>query len=735
MSSNNLNNKNTIFMQRVIIAGLFVFAGLLVLIARYAFLQITSFETYHTKADSNRIKLISAPPKRGYIYDRNGYILADNVPVLNAILSPDQVENPERTLNLLAPIFELTDEEITDILAKVKKSKVNPVTIKVDVSDEQIALFSERKPFLKGVNIQSRLTRTYPYDELFAHVVGYVGRINSKEAKNLDKKAYAGTEMIGKSGIEKFYESALLGKPGFLAVETNAHGEILREIETNAPIAGNDLHLTIDYGLQKIASDVLKGEKGSIVAIDPRNGDVLAFVSNPSYDPNSFISGISYKEYGSLRDDPNLPLYNRSLHGQYPPASTIKPFEGLGVINYGLMDWNSSIFDPGYFSLPGDSHKFRDWKRSGHGNVNLTKSIVESVDTYYYKAAHRMGIDKLHDWMIRFNFGSQTGIDLPNEKSGVMPSREWKQKTYDKRWLPGDTISASIGQGYFLATPLQVAQATAITANKGKIIPPHLLKSATGNHTLNVINTPISEVKFNGTIQDWEKMHNAMEATVRYGTARKIYTPLYRLAGKTGTAQVKSIAQGKTYNKAALPKKYWDHAWFIGFAPVDNPEIAVAVLVENGGGGSSAAAPRARQVFDYWMLTRKNNPILPPNAEQIEAIRQEKRTQKQYRIAQWEKEQVIKKAEEKLKKEQKERAKQQALMERKQLLNTLKSRGYVLPAQIIKPLEQVPLTKQIADKSILNMQFPIKEPVIQQSSPSIQIPMDPTRIPKDEDKI
>ncbi len=364
------------------------------------------------------------------------------------------------------------------------------------------------------------------------------------------------------------------------------------------------------------------------MAIDPRNGDVLAFVSNPSYDPNPFISGISFKDYGALREDLDQPLYNRALQGMYPPGSTIKPFEGMGGLHYGLRTWDTTIYDPGYFSLPGDSHRFRDWKRGGHGTVNLNKSIVESVDTYYYKLAYEMGIQRLHDWMIRFGFGSETGIDLPNEKAGIMPSPQWKKDRYDKGWLPGETISVSIGQGYFLTTPLQVANATAMTANKGYHITPHLLKSSDGSAEVDVITKPDGKIQYNGDPSDWLRMHSAMENVIKAGTGRGIYTDRYRIAGKTGTAQVKSIAQGKSYNKAALDKRHWDHAWFNGFAPVENPQIALAVLVENGGGGSKVAAPIGRALFDYWVLQRKTNPILPPSADQLAIIKRQKTVDK-----------------------------------------------------------------------------------------------------------
>ncbi len=619
---------NRIFMRRVIILGVLIFLGLSGLIVRYGFLQVYAHDRYSTQADNNRIKLISAPPSRGYIYDRNGILLADNQPVFTAMITADAVEDPERVLKLLVPIFDLSDSDITDILARLSRSKSDPVTVKIDLTETQVAQFSERKPFFQGVTIESKLTRSYPYDELFAHVIGYVGRINDKETKRIDKDRYAGTDLIGKIGIEDYYEDILLGQPGYQSVETDAYGNIIRKLETKAPVAGNDITLSLDYGLQTIAQEQLDGRRGAIVAIDPMNGDVLAFVSNPSYDPNPFISGISFKDYGALRDDLDQPLYNRALQGMYPPGSTIKPFEGLGGIHYGLRDWNTTIYDPGYFSLPGDSHRFRDWKKGGHGTVDLKKSVVMSVDTYYYKLAYEMGIQRLHDWMVKFGFGEPTGIDLPSEKSGIMPSPKWKKDQYDKGWLPGETISVSIGQGYFLATPLQIANATAMTANQGNHITPHLLKSTDGAAKVKVITKPDGKIAYNGKPSDWLRMHDAMENVVKAGTGRGIYTSRYRIAGKTGTAQVKSIAQGKSYNKAALDKRHWDHAWFNGFAPVEKPEIALAVLVENGGGGSAVAAPIGRALFDYWMLQRKENPILPPTADQLKIVKRHKALEK-----------------------------------------------------------------------------------------------------------
>ncbi len=620
--------ENLIFKRRILFAAFFIFLGLVGLIVRYAYLQIYTHEQYVTQSDNNRIKLISAPPSRGYIYDRNGYLLADNQPVFTAVLAPEEIDNPEQTIKLLTPIFQLTPEEVDEGLKALKKSKNEPVTLKIGLTEQQVAQFSERKPFFKGVSIQSKLTRTYPYGDLFAHVIGYVSRISDADSKKLDKQLYAGTDLIGKTGIEKQYESLLLGKPGYQSIETNAYGDIIKKLDTRPPIPGNDIYLSLDYGLQKIAADALAGKRGAAVAIDPNTGEVLAFVSNPSYDPNPFISGISSKDYKALREDPDMPLYNRALQGQYPPGSSIKPIEGLAGIEYGAMTWDSAIFDPGYFSLPGDSHKFRDWKKSGHGSVNLHKAIVESVDTYFYKLSYQLGIDKLHDWMTKFNFGSKTGIDLPGEKAGVYPSSEWKLKTYKKPWLPGETISVSIGQGYFLATPLQIANGIAMIANKGQHLVPHLLKKSTGAAPFTPIARPDGKVPFRGTEQDFERMQLAMEDVVKKGTAHSVYTPAYRMAGKTGTAQVKSIAQGKSYNEAALDSRHWDHGWFVCFAPVDNPQIAIAVIVENGRHGGWVA-PIARKMMDYWLIDRDKNPIKPPSAEELAKINAEKLIAKQ----------------------------------------------------------------------------------------------------------
>ena len=612
----NIQQEQHLFRRRLLLAATLVFVCLFGITARYAYLQISQYEQYRAAAEKNRIRLQAVPPTRGYIYDRNGILLADNHPVFTALIGPEDYPQIEAKLAELVKVFDMTTDDLDKFLSRIKRARSSDdVALKIDLSEVQIARFSERRAEFPGVKIDTKMTRFYPHRELFAHVIGYVGRINEKEAEKIDKVAYGGTDLIGKIGIEKQYESLLLGTPGYQYVETDAHGKVLQQLGRTEPTRGNDLFLSIDYGIQKIAQDQLAGRRGAIVALDPKTGEVLAFVSNPSFDPNPFIAGISSKAYALLRDDPDQPMYNRAIQGTYPPGSTIKPFEGLGGIHYGLVDWESRIYDPGYFTLPGDSHKFRDWKKSGHGVVDLNKAIAQSVDTYFYILGYRMGIERMHDWMSHFGFGTRTGIDLPSESKGIYPSSEWKLRTRNSKWLPGETISVSIGPGYFTATPLQVAMATAITANKGWHITPHLLHKTEGAIAYPISHRPDYQLPYQGQPEDWDKMRDAMVAVMHSpnGTAKKIgaRTKGYQIAGKTGTAQVKSIAQGARYNRAALDQRHWDHAWFNGFAPADDPKIALAVLVENGQSGGGTAAPIAKAIFDYVIHEREKNPIVP----------------------------------------------------------------------------------------------------------------------------
>ncbi|MEJ2898104.1 penicillin-binding protein 2 [Acinetobacter sp. NS-4] len=607
----NVQQEKRIYRNRVFISIGIVAFFLLLLVARYAYLQLMHFNEFSTASDQNRIRLQPLAPARGYIYDRNGILLADNYPVFSATMSRADVQDIDGTVQRLTPILSLTQEDIDRFSSRIKTSKkTERVSLKLNLTETDIAKFSEVKFQFPGVNIETQMTRYYPHGELFAHVIGYVGRINDKELKSIDKDLYAGTNLIGKIGVEKSYEELLHGLPGNESVEADAHGNVLRNLGRKEPVRGNDLYLSIDYGLQVTATEQLAGRRGAIVALNPKTGEILALVSSPSFNPNLFVTGISSTDYSALRDNIDQPLYNRAVQGAYPPGSTIKPMFGLGGLHYNIVDWNTAILDPGYFSLPGDSHRFRDWRKSGHGAVNLHKAQVVSCDTYYYILAYRMGIEKMNAWMRQFGFSQKTGVDLPSESTGLYPSPDWKMRTRKSKWLKGETISVSIGQGAFTATPLQLAMATAITANQGAHITPHVLRESHGAKPYTAHNAPDGKIQFNGKPEDWIKMRDAMIDVIETGTGRGIRTPLYHIAGKTGTAQVKSIAQGKKYNEALLSERQLDHGLFIGFAPAENPEIAVAIVWENGKHGGSAAQ-LARPLFDYWLYTRKKNPIRP----------------------------------------------------------------------------------------------------------------------------
>lgn len=598
----NLQQEKKIFNLRIYFAMALVGICLAVLIIRYGYLQLYQHQHFQTISESNRIRLQSIPPARGNIYDRNGILLAHNYPIFSITVNKAQYPKINNLINNLQPILNLSAEDIGQVQKRFKDArKTDQVTIKFHLTDEDIARFSEVKYQFPDVEIATQMTRIYPYDDLFAHLIGYVGRINDKELKVIDKDKYAGTNLIGKIGIEKFYEQLLHGQKGHESVEVNVHGTVLKHLEHQPAIRGNDLYLSLDFHLQKFASEQLAQKRGAIIALDPRNGEVLAMVSSPSFNPNLFVTGISHKDYNNLNENLDQPLYNRALQGTYPPASTIKPMAGLGGIHYGYIDWNTKIFDPGYFQIPGDSHKFRDWKKSGHGIVDLHKAITQSSDTYFYILSYQMGIDNMYKWMTQFGFGEKTGIDLPYEGSGLYPSPEWKMRTRGTKWLMGETISVSIGQGAFTATPLQLALSTAIVANSGKHITPHLLKESKGSTPYPIHHDTDGKILFNGTPNDWVKMHHAMIDVIQSGTGQGIKSGLqYQIAGKTGTAQVKSIAQGKHYNEALLSERHYDHALFIGFAPADNPQIVLAIILENGRSGS-AAAKVARPIFDYWL--------------------------------------------------------------------------------------------------------------------------------------
>jgi penicillin-binding protein 2 len=598
-------NEKRLFAARALVAGLFMLCLLLLLVGRYFSLQILEYETYQTQSDRNRVQLQPVPPKRGLIFDRNGVLLAENVPSYSLTIVKELVDDYDQTIALLRELLPISDDDLKKFERRLQRRRpYQAVPLKLKLSQEQIATLAVNRYRLPGIDVSAQLARHYPMGEEFAHVLGYVGRINEREQFELDPVNYSGTDSIGKLGIEKYYESQLHGLVGHQNVETNARGRVLRVLEREDPVPGVDLTLHLDAHVQKVAHQALGQERGSVVAIDTRTGGVVAMVSTPSFDANLFVGGISSKDYAKLRDSLDLPLFNRALQGQYPPASTLKPMFGLAGLHHGVVTPGFTVRDPGWYQLPNDERYYRDWKKGGHGHaINLHQAIVESCDTYFYDMAYRMGIDRMSSFAAPFGLGKATGVDNTHERSGLLPSRSWKRQMKRLPWFPGETLNVSIGQGYMLTTPMQLASMTATLANRGQRFVPRLLKRAGDQEVSAPRLSPIAEV----SDRNWDVVIAAMRDVVhgRKGTAKGIRRGApYRMAGKTGTAQVIGIAQDAEYDAEQLAKRQRDHALFIGFAPLDDPHIAVAVIVENGEHGSTAAAPIARKVFDAYLLER-----------------------------------------------------------------------------------------------------------------------------------
>jgi penicillin-binding protein 2 len=590
--------------RRVIVGAAAVLMLTCVLIARLYYLQVIQYDYHSTLSENNRVHVQPIPPTRGLIFDRNGVIIADNRPSFSLSVTRERAGDWEQTLDVIVEVLQLTPDDRALFEKRMKQGRrpFEPVPILFELTEEQIARVAVNQFRLPGVEVVAQLVRHYPQGAHFAHSVGYVGRINEKELKQLDPVNYSGTHHIGKTGIERFYEPQLHGEVGYEEVETNARGRVLRVLKRTDPKPGKDLVLTLDVRLQEAAEQALAGRRGAIVAIEPSSGDVLAMVSQPSFDPNPFVTGISFRAYADLRDSIDRPLYNRVLRGLYPPGSTIKPMVAVSGLDAGVVTPASRVFDPGFYQLPNYDHKYRNWNRSGDGWVNMETAIMRSNDTYFYDLAHKMGIDRLHDYMSRFGFGQRVALDMFEESSGLMPSREWKRARYRQAWFPGETLILGIGQGYMQATPLQLAQAVALMANRGKWIRPHLAKTIEGQPPLDPNPMPdivLRDPKF------WDAGRNGMEQVVHAarGTAHKVgASSVYRIAGKSGTAQVVAIKQGEKYDRSKVQERHRDHALFVAFAPADDPKIAVAVMVENGESGSGVAAPVVKQVMDAWLL-------------------------------------------------------------------------------------------------------------------------------------
>lgn len=601
----NTLQENRIFLSRATYCMILVGIAFIGLIVRLTYLQVTGHAHYANLSQSNRVKLSVTPPIRGLIYDRNGQILAENNPSYSLEITSEQVQDLDQTIADIRTIIEISDEEIESFHKLRKQSKrFNSIPIRHRLSEQEVAVFSAQRHQFPGVDIKAHLLRHYPHGEYMAHVVGYVGRISENELEDIDPVRYRGTQSIGKSGVERAYEDELLGQPGYQETENTAQGRPIKLLSQQAPVPGHDLHLNIDVRLQKTAYDALGDYKGAVVAISPKTGAIHAFVSKPGFDNNLFVQGIDYNSYKALNESHDRPLFNRALRGQYPPGSTLKPFFALAGLEYDVISADRSYFCPGYFQLPNSSHKYRDWKKWGHGKTDMHKAIVESCDVYHYILAHDLGIDRMHDFLHLFGFGERTGIDLVGESEGLSPSREWKKRTRNQIWFPGETLISGIGQGYNLVTPLQLASATAILASRGKVLTP-TLAATIGDQTPEdfEIAPGMQEIALHDEAH-WQEIFSAMQDVVHSarGTAKRIGEDApYHIAGKTGTAQVFSIAQEETYEEDEISEKLKDHALFISFAPVEDPQLAVAVIAENGGHGSTVAAPIARLVLDQFL--------------------------------------------------------------------------------------------------------------------------------------
>lgn len=600
------------FRESRLVNGRLLFSGLLsviifgIVIFRLVYLQVFEYEHFDSLSNRNRVDIEPLPPQRGLIYDRNGVLLAENIPTFSLEMVPEKVPDIDQTLRELSQLLALSDEDIDAFKDRMKRQRrFLHVVIRQRLTEEEVARFSANRYRFPGVDIEGRLIRHYPQNNLFAHAVGYVGRINERDMELIDQKDYKGTSQIGKTGIEKQYEDTLHGSVGYRQVETNVQGRIVRELMSVPSQSGDDLFLNLDINLQRVAADSLGDYNGSIVAIDPRNGGVLALVSKPDYNPNSFVSGISSKEYGELRDSPDRPLFDRALRGHYPPGSTLKPFVALAGLELGVVDEHSKTYCPGWYSLPGSSHRYRCWKSYGHGMVDMKDAVAQSCDVYFYDLAHTLGIDRLHNFLDYFGFGHRSGIDLPNESEGLSPSSEWKRASRNQAWFPGETLISGIGQGFNQTTPVQLAHATATLAMRGISMQPQVVRATrpAGQTDMNLRNSEIMNNLPMQNSQNWENVVQAMVEVIHgaRGTARSVGKDMpFKVAGKTGTAQVFGIAQDEEYDAETLERKLHDHALFIAFAPADKPEFAVAVVVENGGSGSKVAAPIARKLIQQY---------------------------------------------------------------------------------------------------------------------------------------
>lgn len=597
-----------LFLRRVIVAfGLVVVCSGVLIVNLYD-LQIRQHQYYTTRSNENDIKMLPVAPTRGIIYDRNGIPLVRNITWYDISVTPYKIADMDALLRQLTPLVDLTPDDIAAFHHALKSgSRYRPVVLKNALSDVEIARFSVNQFHFNGVTINSYEDRQYPYGAELAHVLGYVSKINDSDLKALDEKGlaenYAADHNIGKQGIERYYENDLHGKTGYREVEVDNHGRIVRLLKNVPPVAGKDIHLTLDLHLQEYIESLLAGQRAAVLVEDPHDGSVLAMVSTPSYDPNPFVKGISHQDYGRLLHDKDLPLINRVTQGLYPPASTVKPYIAMSALLNGVITPQTTFFGAPTWTLPGTQRHYRDWKKTGHGMLDVTKAIEESADTFFYQVAWMMGIDRINTMLGQFGYGKPTGIDLDEEYNGLLPSREWKERVHKKAWYQGDTISVGIGQGYWIATPIQMVKAMVALINNGKVIAPHLLQSKVSGKAVMPWQAPQTETQIADAASPyWGLVRQAMfgMANAPNGTGYKFFhTAPYGIAAKSGTSQVFSLKENQTYNAKMIPIRLRDHVFYTAFAPYKNPKVAVALILENGGSDGVTAAPVMRQIMDH----------------------------------------------------------------------------------------------------------------------------------------
>jgi len=596
-----------LFRRRARAALFIITLFMLALLARFVWLQVFSHENFVTRSESNRVSIQPVVPNRGLIYDRRGRVIAENRPAYRLEIVPEKVADIKALLDELSGLIELSEDDRKSFAdSRRHYREFDSVPVKFNLSEQEVARFAVNRHRFDGVDVVPYLSRYYPYGELLTHVIGYVGRLDDTDIARVDAGNYRGTSMIGKIGVEQYQETELHGTSGFERVETNASGRVLRVLERQDAVPGTDLVLSIDVAVQQAAWDALGEQSGAVVAIDPRDGSVIALVSKPAFDPNMFVHGISQKAYNKILNTPEKPLFNRALRGGYEPGSTLKPFVGLAGLELGVVTAQTRVFSNGTFYIEGYSRPYRDWKDSGHGWVTMRSALEQSVNTYFYQLAMDLGIDRMHDYLAQFGFGSVTGIDVPGEGRGLLPSRAWKRAEQNQPWYPGETVIAGIGQGFNVVTPLQLANALATLVNGGVRYAPRLLYATkrAGDERARRVRAPVALQVPNKDPLNWQVVLEGMDRVVNglRGTAKLIATDSrYRVAGKTGTAQVYQLDKDEDYEANEVAQHLRDHALFIAFAPVENPRIAIAVVVEHGGSGSRVAAPVARATLDVWL--------------------------------------------------------------------------------------------------------------------------------------